>query len=320
MVSRRAQILEVLRRSAVPLDDDEIAAAANVNRHYVNTLCRRLAAAGKTTRSVGLSGKYVNSFAAVGVADAGSVTRPRTSAIDIPVTSPRPVRRRDSLIRHNVEALVRNFAEHVARFEAANTFRGPSLYFHERAIARRRRHSTIADLLADERFLDYVYAVLPAWGMHRMGPQTAKVNEFTRIIEALHTIAPRLDELWTASITDLPPGTVAAVTGQAWEIIAGLRVSTSGTQIVAGSKMLHHLLPDLIPPIDRRYTFRFFTGQTSVQHGDRNAFLTWFPHLADIGTRCREPIEEALRRGGFMATGRAKIIDNAIIGFMQASP
>ena len=30
--------------------------------------------------------------------------------------------------------------------------------------------------------------------------------------------------------------------------------------MVAGSKMLHHLLPDLIPPIDRQCTSSFLTG------------------------------------------------------------
>lgn len=94
------------------------------------------------------------------------------------------------------------------------------------------------------------------------------------------------------------------------------RVSTSRTQIVAGSKMLHHLLPDLIPPIDRQYTFNFFTGQKMVA-SDRTAFLDWFPLLAVIGEPCQQPIYEAIQRGGFMATGEAKVIDNAIMGYMQ---
>jgi hypothetical protein len=73
----------------------------------------------------------------------------------------------------------------------------------------------------------------------------------------------------------------------------------------------------LIPPIDRQYTFRFFTGQKLVPSGDRSAFLEWFPCLAEIGRRCRTPIETAMNRGGPMARGPAKVIDNAIIGFMQ---
>jgi hypothetical protein len=87
---------------------------------------------------------------------------------------------------------------------------------------------------------------------------------------------------------------------------------------VAGSKFLHHVLPDLIPPIDRQYTFSFFTGQKVVAN-DKVAFLDCFPKLANIGAACQKPIAEAIGRGGFMATGEAKVIDNAIMGYMQAA-
>lgn len=50
---------------------------------------------------------------------------------------------------------------------------------------------------------------------------------------------------------------------------------------------------------------------------DQDAFLDWFPRLAAIGARSREPVQAAIRRGGFKATGEAKIIDNAIMGYMQ---
>ncbi len=50
---------------------------------------------------------------------------------------------------------------------------------------------------------------------------------------------------------------------------------------------------------------------------DRAAFLDWFPRMAGIGPRCSEPIREAIDRGGYMATSAAKVIDNAIMGFMQ---
>lgn len=124
--------------------------------------------------------------------------------------------------------------------------------------------------------------------------------------------------LWDLRITAIDGTQATDVATAAWDVIAALRVSTSGTQIVAGSKWLHHLLPDLIPPIDRQYTFSFFTGQKSVAYGDRQAFLTWLPTFADIGRECAKEVHEAIRRGGFMATGEAKVIDNAIMGFMQS--
>lgn len=228
-------------------------------------------------------------------------------------TPSRSVARRED----NIAQLVEGFAEYVQAFEASHAFPGPSLYFHAKAIERRRAHRSAAGLLADDRFLEYVYAVLPAWGMHRMGGQRAKVRDFTDIVDRLRANRSRIEWLWRFRITTLRAAEAADVAATAWEVIADVRVSSSDTQIVAGSKMLHHLLPDLIPPIDRQYTFRFFTGQKAVAAGDRRAFLDWLPRIAEIGFACQRQIIHAMRRGGFMATGEAKIIDNAIMGFMQ---
>lgn len=220
--------------------------------------------------------------------------------------------------RLRVAALVDGFDDHVRRFEAGGLFSGPSVHFHQRAISRRRAHGSVAGLLADERFLEYVYAVLPSWGMHRMGPQPAKVAEFGDLVASLHAAAPMLEELWPLHLARLPPGSVDEVAGRVWRVMAGLRASRSGTQIVAGSKTLHHVLPDLVPPIDRQYTVRFFTGGTALPAGDQRAFTRMFPDLAAIAERSRGAIDRALQRGGVMATGPTKLIDNAIIGFMQA--
>ncbi|HEY6787604.1 MAG TPA: hypothetical protein VI365_09865, partial [Trebonia sp.] len=113
------------------------------------------------------------------------------------------------------------------------------------------------------------------------------------------------------------PASVPAVGQRAWQVIATIRASTSETQIVAGSKTLHHLLPALIPPIDRQYTSRFFTGQKAISSGE-DAFQQWFSYFAEIGQRCSARIDTVITRGGLMATGPAKVIDNAIVGFRQA--
>jgi hypothetical protein len=228
-----------------------------------------------------------------------------------------PVRiARDARARARVEALVSSFDEDVLRFESGNLFSGPSVYFHERAIERRRLHGCAESLLHDVQFLEYVYAVLPSWGMHRMGPLAAKVTEFSSLVNSLRSVQSAIEELWPLDITRLDPADVPEVAAKTWHVIAAIKASTSETQIVAGSKTLHHVLPDLVSPIDRQYTFRFFTGQKMVTGGDKQAFLAWFPYLAEIGRRCCSSIDSAVARGGIMATGRAKLVDNAIIGFM----
>ena len=55
------RVLEELRRSSVPLDDDELARRLGVShRQAINQLCHRLARAGRLRRYVGSSGKIVN--------------------------------------------------------------------------------------------------------------------------------------------------------------------------------------------------------------------------------------------------------------------
>ena len=270
---RRSQVLRIIRQSHAALDDDEIAQVATMNRVYVNVICRQLASDRLIVRTPGPDGKLVNRPAGGGQA----------SAVLMPNGGQRRMRQPRGVagrLAERIEDLIGGFAEYVTMFEANEAFPGPSLYFHLRAIDRRRQHQTVRSLLNDTQFLEYAYAVLPAWGMHRMGAQAAKVGDFSQITAALRETAPALEQLWPLRITSLSQLEADKAAATAWEVIAHIKVSTSKTQIVAGSKMLHHVLPDLIPPIDRQYTFRFFTGQMVVT-SDRTAFLSWMPQTRE---------------------------------------
>jgi hypothetical protein len=312
-MARRDEIVGLLRDIGLPLADDDIGGRLGINRHYVNQVCRQLAREGFVARSEGPDGKLRNRWRSGATTEV--VQAELTASSERVVARPRI--RRVERARSNVESLVGVFAECVSRFERSNAFPGPSLYFHERAIARRRSHASVDALMADDQFFEYVYAVLPAWGMHRMGKQAAKVGEFGDMVTSFRAGASVIAELWDLDIRALSEREAEVVAKRVWLALSSLKVSTSATRIVAGSKALHHVLPDLVPPIDRQYTFQFFTGQRAVNTGDERAFLEWFPYLAEIGRRVRTEIDEALERGGFMATGAAKVIDNAIIGFMQ---
>lgn len=309
-MSRRQRVVDLLATGHPTLDDDQIAVRLGMNRHYVNQICRKLAADGVVERNLGRDSKYVNRLVRSdylpAVADPAALTAPSVNRLH-----------RVGRGRSNVEALIADFDACVRQFESSNAFPGPSLYFHSQALARRALHNSAAELVADDLFLEYVYAVLPAWGMHRMGKQAAKVVDFHEMAESMRAAAPQIDRLWGLQISKVDVDDADQVAQDIWDIIASLRVSRSETRIVAGSKALHHVLPELVPPIDRQYTFRFFTGQKAVNRGDENAFLEWFPLLCEIGRHCHGEIGAALARGGVMATSQSKVIDNAIIGFMQ---
>ena len=305
-MSLRDEVLDALAVHG-PRDDDRLGHLLGRNRHYINQVCRRLVEEGLATRSQGPDGKLVTRLRERPTGDFGPTVVPE-----------RPQRlRRHERARQNIDALVARFGECVRSFEMAESFAGPSLYFHEQALERRRSSASMDQLLGDVRFFEYVYAVLPSWGMHRMGRQDAKVGGFQEMMGGFARHRDELHALADVRITSVNADQRDDLARRVWSIIADVEVSTSQTNIVAGSKALHHLLPDLVPPIDRQYTFRFFTGQKAVGFGERQAFLEWFPLLCELGERANPAIRTALQRGGFMATGEGKIIDNAIIGFMR---
>src|SRR4051812_21687627 len=67
--SNRHRILEALRRSGQPLDDDRLSAAAGVYpRQQVNQICRALEKDGIVRRYLGPSEKLVNELIGAGIA------------------------------------------------------------------------------------------------------------------------------------------------------------------------------------------------------------------------------------------------------------
>jgi hypothetical protein len=217
---------------------------------------------------------------------------------------------RTSRMAERIEDLSANFGHYLRQFEHRAVFGGPSVHFHVRAIERRMTHESVRSAIADEELLELIYAVLTSWGMHRMGP--AKLVDFEPFCNSIRKQSVILEELEPLVITDVDG--VDAVADKIWHAVSGARVSASGTQIVAGTKALHHLLPDLIPPIDRTYTIRFFHENTLMPRGDEDAFKEVYPALVDIATQAADHL--SVNNRSPMNTSRTKIIDNAIIGYV----
>jgi hypothetical protein len=86
--------------------------------------------------------------------------------------------------------------------------------------------------------------------------------------------------------------------------------------IVPGTKTLHHLLPDLVPPMDRAWTGAFFLWSAAApQYGQAALFrrtLTAFAHIA-------QATQPAAYVGDGWRTSTTKILDNAVIGYCKVN-
>jgi|HubBroStandDraft_6_1064221.scaffolds.fasta_scaffold01128_5 hypothetical protein len=217
-------------------------------------------------------------------------------------------------INQRVRELIENFDGCCDSFDGANLFTGPSAYFHSKTLALLRQHASVRDAILNDSFLDSVYSTLTAWGMHRMGPGNTKIVDFPVFVESVRSLQQPILELSSHTLLGLKPDDVESVSKQLWAVIAELKIGPGSTKIVAGSKVLHHLLPELVPPIDRQYTIRFFFHHKSMNQGDQIAFREMYPRFCEIANRCSEKIGVRLGRG--MNTSTSKVIDNAIVGFV----
>jgi hypothetical protein len=178
-----------------------------------------------------------------------------------------------------VQELIADFGHFVEVFDRARRFSGPSLYFHYRTLERLLNYPSATDALHDVSFVESLYATLAAWGMHRMGttgPQMVDFDDFKRSLLSQASNIKVLEEFGPPQVSSdkimklstVPAGEGPTLTRKVWSVIDGLKISRASVKTVIGSKALHHLVPGLVPPIDRRYTLRFFLNRTD-SHGLR---------------------------------------------------
>ncbi len=110
--------------------------------------------------------------------------------------------------------------------------------------------------------------------MHRLGERVAtKLTEYPVFSDAVGALMEPASELSKRRVTDLSEEEAGIVTEQLAALVERPGISASGSPLVANAKMLHFLLPDLVPPIDRTHTGRFFYGLHKGDASERGWLL-----------------------------------------------
>ncbi len=151
--------------------------------------------------------------------------------------------------------IVANAQNYHSAYYAAETFYGPSLYFHRRSLDA--RHSANYDL-----FLEYIYATLTSWGMHRMGKGGSKMQPFEVFKKSVLSIKDKIiraEKIENFNVTDNDWGLLE-------EIFKTIKIMFTETSIVGNSKVMAHMLPNIVPPIDREYTLMYLRGNKNIKN------------------------------------------------------
>jgi hypothetical protein len=182
---------------------------------------------------------------------------------------------------------------------------------HQKTIQRRLALGSVKAALEDDSFLKNLYGTLQAWGIGRQASVLLSFSDFTC---SLRDFSSNISELEGLSLEDNLE--IPKISEKLWTLISSLKIVGNKAKLVSSSKTLHHLLPDLISPIDRRYTQTFFLwDMPKFQYAQKDCFYEIFRVFAAIAKKARP--SQYVGKG--WNTSLSKVIDNAMIGLIIAA-
>lgn len=207
-----------------------------------------------------------------------------------------------------VDELCRNFTAYLTEYDDSPPFTDTQASYHITALDLRDKLGGAAKSIDSDGYLHVLYFTLEAWGMNSKG---AKMQDYDKFASSIRSYKGGIVSLENTSLSQID----AEIAHKLWRIIQGMQLSQTRSQTVTGSKAIHHLLPRLLPPIDREYTQTFFHyDDTRFQYNQEEAFKLMLPYFARIAQRVDLPSYVGKAR---WATSESKLIDNAIIGFCR---
>lgn len=243
-------------------------------------------------------------------------------------------------MRYRVDEFLRDFKWALARYQKMEDsrrgfgrfMRNPARWYHELLISlvRKRAGQDWAWVRKDPVFTRLLYEMLIWWGMNQRAAKLAPYPTFRRRV--LRLVASReFRRLSSNSVRQVrDTARWRKDLGGLWDLLKGpCRIMKSNSILVGSSKLLHHLLPDLFPPMDRTYTLDFL-GKLDPADAQSAPFalpgaLRMRPN---VETFCRtmffyghvaRRVRGLRRRVGIGPTSGSptKIIDNAIIAWWR---
>lgn len=215
--------------------------------------------------------------------------------------------------QENVELITRIFDQCIKAFQEAPPFnRYGQFEFHQRTIKRRRKLGSATAAVNDPEFQESLYETLKAWDIGKRGSKLLPFKDFAAALGSNVEQVAELDGLRIES----PKLDVKRETTRIWSLIESLGIVDNNAKLVAGSKALHHVLPDLVVPIDRGYTQPFFGWHNpQFQYGQDRCFREAFAAFVLIA----RAVNPARYVGAGWNTSSTKVIDNAVVGLFVLS-
>lgn len=217
---------------------------------------------------------------------------------------------RKAEVEDRLRRLAVGFAGYADAYDRSTPASSAQARAHRDAIALRRAAGGVEAVLDDLGFVTALHRTLVAWKIGTRGSRLVSPPEF---FEALQAAKPGIVALERYAIDDRDaPEDVA---DRVWRVIEGLGVVVNKSKLVAGTKTLHHVLPDLVVPMDRDWTGSFFRLHAPDWQYNQQRTYRWVHDRFAALARRVNPQQHVTGRG--WRTSRTKVLDNAMIAFCR---
>lgn len=213
-------------------------------------------------------------------------------------------------VERRVVGVIDEFAICLETYDQRIPFTRSGQYsLHRATIDRRRSFASVREAIEDEVFLGDFHQTLYAWGIGKRASRLVSLPEFR---DRLSDCGEDLSDFEHLRLDD-PELDISLTATRLWQLIESLGVVQNVSLIVPGTKTLHHLLPDLVPPMDRAWTGAFFLWSMGAPEYERSTFIRTFSSFAKIA-QATDPSNFV---GEEWRTSLTKVLDNAIIGYCK---
>lgn len=229
----------------------------------------------------------------------------RYAQLDLTATTKTtPVFKMNIKLEAKIEYLIKNIHSLIKNFSYRQ---GPDLYFYRRVTELRKKYP-LQKLFNNIYFIELLYATLTAWDMNARGAKMKYFDEFRENILKNRLV---FEELESFKLSKISVEQYIQIKSKLEKLYEDLHVMKTGGKLVSNSKIMHFLLPDLIMPMDRQNTLRFFFGHTA-ESGQK------FLDLVECSFRIAKRLDLSKLLDEGWNRSVPKIIDNSIICYQSS--
>ena len=193
---------------------------------------------------------------------------------------------------------------------------GHDLNYYRKLIYMHRNQGKLQTLIEEEAFIKLIYATLEKFNMNQKGARMVALDDFKASIRSWKN---NLVNLYEYKLFELSNIDIIKIKEDLEKVFINLNIMESNRRIVGVSKTLHFLLPDLIMPIDGKYTLPAFFGRNKFAKTPQKEFMDfWYIFNESIDITERLELASSDVDGVKWNTSVPKLIDNAIIGLYKS--